>query len=182
MSDWLKVAVESKYIESFEYESFENKKVIGKGGFGTVYSAYSKDIDQTIALKILHHSSINDNEDSFHQFVREIKNITKVDHNSNIIQFFGITKEAMKDKLYNFIDFTEFSGQEKIDDRGSIPIYKSEWTKRGLVVVLKGIKYDVNGRNMDSFVKELQLLQRVSFYPKINHFYGVTEGRHLFNE
>ncbi|CAG8850221.1 44577_t:CDS:1, partial [Gigaspora margarita] len=71
MSDWFKVAVEREYIKSFEYGSFENKKVIGKGRFGTVYSAYSKDMDQTIALKILHHSSINNNEDSFHQFVRE---------------------------------------------------------------------------------------------------------------
>ncbi|KAF0407567.1 kinase-like domain-containing protein [Gigaspora margarita] len=86
MSNWFKVAVERKYIKSFKYESFENKKLIGVGGFGTVYSAYSKDIDQTIALKRLHHSSINDDD-----FVREIKNITKVDYNINIIRFLGIT-------------------------------------------------------------------------------------------
>ncbi|KAF0501385.1 kinase-like protein [Gigaspora margarita] len=29
---------------------------------------------------------------------------------------------------------------------------------------------------MKLFVKELQLLQRVSFHPKVNHFYGVTKG------
>ncbi|CAG8783242.1 20455_t:CDS:2 [Gigaspora margarita] len=93
MSDWFKGAVKHKHIKSFEYEAFETMKLIGEGGFGSVYSAYSKDIDQTIALKRLHHSIVHDNEDSFRKFVREIKIITEVDHNINIIRFFGIVKD-----------------------------------------------------------------------------------------
>ncbi|RIB22945.1 kinase-like domain-containing protein [Gigaspora rosea] len=104
MSDWFTVAVEREYIKSFEYESFENKELIGEGGFGTVYSAYSKDIDQTIALKKLYHCSIND-DDSFREFVREIKNITKVNNNSNIILFFGITKDPTTETFYMVLQY-----------------------------------------------------------------------------
>ncbi|KAF0499939.1 kinase-like protein [Gigaspora margarita] len=84
-------------------------------------------------------------------------------------------QKAIEDKLINFFDFTEFGGKEKIDDKGPVSVHKSEWTNYGLTVVLKGIKFDVDGDNMNSFVKELQTLQRVSFHPKINHFYGVTK-------
>ncbi|KAF0407565.1 kinase-like protein [Gigaspora margarita] len=103
MSDWFMSAVEREYIKSFEYDSFENKILIGEGGFGTVYSAYSKDIDQTIALKKLHHCSIND--DSFREFVREIKNNTKVDHNINIIRFFGITKDPTTETYHMVLQY-----------------------------------------------------------------------------
>ncbi|CAG8625848.1 34158_t:CDS:2, partial [Gigaspora margarita] len=95
MSDWFKDAVKHKQIKSFKYEAFENIKQIGEGGFGNVYSAYSKDIDQTIALKGLHHSIIHDDKNSFRDFVREIKIITEVDHNINIIRFFGIVKDLI---------------------------------------------------------------------------------------
>ncbi|RIB11722.1 kinase-like domain-containing protein [Gigaspora rosea] len=104
MSSWFKDAVKNKHIKSFEYEAFENKKLIGNGGFGKVYSAYSKDIDQTIALKRLHHSIIHDDENSFHEFVREIKIITEVDHNINIIRFFGIVKDP-KEKYYMVLQY-----------------------------------------------------------------------------
>ncbi|CAG8844583.1 18854_t:CDS:1, partial [Gigaspora margarita] len=63
-------------------------------------------------------------------------------------------QKAIEDKLINFFDFTEFGGKEKIDDKGPISVYKSEWTNYGLTVVLKGIKFDMDGDDMDSFVKE----------------------------
>ncbi|CAG8533262.1 37805_t:CDS:2, partial [Gigaspora margarita] len=72
-------------------ESFENKKLIREGGFGTVYSAYFKDIDQTIALKKLRHCSIND--DSF------------LDHNINIIRFFGITKDLTTETYHMVLQY-----------------------------------------------------------------------------
>ncbi|CAG8731421.1 9530_t:CDS:2, partial [Dentiscutata heterogama] len=91
MPDWLKDAIKNEYIKLFEYGSFENKKWIGEGGFGSVFGAYSKSINQTIALKRLHQNVIY-NEDSFHKFIKEVKIISKIGHNMNIIQFFGITK------------------------------------------------------------------------------------------
>ncbi|KAF0469708.1 kinase-like protein [Gigaspora margarita] len=92
MSDWYERAIKEEYIKSFEYESFRDRKHIGKGGFGTVSSAYSEDIDQTIALKSLNDELINENK--FHEFVREVKNIIKVHHHFNIIKFFGFTKDT----------------------------------------------------------------------------------------
>ncbi|CAG8697279.1 8853_t:CDS:1, partial [Ambispora leptoticha] len=46
MSNWFKIAIEHKYITLFEYGSFQDRKVIGRGGFGIVYSAYSRDIEK----------------------------------------------------------------------------------------------------------------------------------------
>ncbi|CAG8664280.1 40108_t:CDS:2 [Gigaspora margarita] len=51
MSNWLKIAIEQKYIKSYKHNSFQDLKIIGKGGFGAIYSAYSKDFGQTVALK-----------------------------------------------------------------------------------------------------------------------------------
>ncbi|CAG8853158.1 26585_t:CDS:1, partial [Gigaspora margarita] len=69
MSDWYERAIKDESIHSFEYESFKNCKQIGEGGFGIVYSAYSEDIEQTIALKRLNHDLIDENK--IHEFVRE---------------------------------------------------------------------------------------------------------------
>ncbi|CAG8785772.1 1265_t:CDS:2, partial [Racocetra persica] len=91
IKDRVKVAFEQTYIKFFEYSSFDIIKVIGKGGFGTVFSAYSRDTEKTVALKSLYadcfyESSIDD------VFVREVKNITKINYHDNIIRFFGITQ------------------------------------------------------------------------------------------
>ncbi|CAG8705804.1 796_t:CDS:2, partial [Dentiscutata heterogama] len=99
------MAVERKFIKSFEYESFENWQLIGKGGFGTVFSAYSKDTDQIVALKRLHYCPTSDNEDSFDEFAREVKNITKVDHHICIIRFFGITQDPTNKLHYMVLQF-----------------------------------------------------------------------------
>ncbi|CAG8682287.1 23995_t:CDS:2 [Gigaspora margarita] len=69
MSDWYERAIKDEYIILFEYEPFKNRKYISKGRFGTVYSAYLEDIDQTIALKSLNHELKDENK--VHKFVRE---------------------------------------------------------------------------------------------------------------
>ncbi|CAG8665502.1 17625_t:CDS:2 [Cetraspora pellucida] len=88
MSNWFKVAIEQKYITSFEYDSFQNWEEIGRGGSGTIYGAYSRDIEKTIALKSLY----CDDNISLNGFIKEIKNITRVAHHDNIVRFFGITQ------------------------------------------------------------------------------------------
>ncbi|CAG8477378.1 6049_t:CDS:2 [Scutellospora calospora] len=75
------------FRQKFEYTSFEDKKKIGKGGFGVIYKAYLKDINQTVALKTLDH----DDENSLNDFIKEVKCITKVEHD-NVIRFIGITQ------------------------------------------------------------------------------------------
>ncbi|CAG8834942.1 36869_t:CDS:2, partial [Racocetra persica] len=59
--------------QKFEYYSFEDKTKIGKGGFGSVYKAYSKDIKQTVTLKTLDYEY----EHSVENFIREVKYTTK---------------------------------------------------------------------------------------------------------
>ncbi|CAG8485635.1 21172_t:CDS:10, partial [Cetraspora pellucida] len=51
------------------YDSFQDWKEIGRGGFGTIYRAFSEDAEKIVALKTIHHdsSSVNVNE-----FIKEI--------------------------------------------------------------------------------------------------------------
>lgn len=67
MSNWLKIALEQRYIKSFKHNSFQDWKIIGKGGFGAIYSAYSKDFKQTVALK-----GLFCNEISLDGFIKEV--------------------------------------------------------------------------------------------------------------
>ncbi|CAG8665307.1 13694_t:CDS:2 [Cetraspora pellucida] len=60
MSNWFKTAIEQGYIRLFEFDSFEDLQTIDRGGFGTVYSAYSKNTEQTVALKSLHNDAHDD--------------------------------------------------------------------------------------------------------------------------
>ncbi|CAG8623675.1 23260_t:CDS:2 [Cetraspora pellucida] len=109
MSNWFKVAIEQKYITLFEYDSFQDWKVIGKGGFGAVYSAYSRDAEKTIALKSLY---CDDNDIPLDGFIKEIRNINRVAHHDNIVRFFGITQVEIRNKL-NYIRMAPAYHSEK---------------------------------------------------------------------
>ncbi|RIB10107.1 kinase-like domain-containing protein [Gigaspora rosea] len=84
-------------------------------------------------------------------------------------------KSAVSEKLINSFDYKEFKYNEKISESRTSSIFRSEWANCGLTVALKSLKFDTEGMDMKSFVKELQLLQRVSFHPSICHFFGVTQ-------
>ncbi|CAG8766274.1 2421_t:CDS:2, partial [Cetraspora pellucida] len=101
MSNWFKVAVEQNYITSFDYDSFQNWEEIGRGGSGTIYSAYSRDIEKTMALKRLYY----DDNISLNVFIKEVKNITRVTHHDNIVRFFGITQNPKKEAYYMVLRF-----------------------------------------------------------------------------
>ncbi|CAG8778702.1 35646_t:CDS:2 [Gigaspora margarita] len=91
--DWLKIAFKEKFVKFFEYNSFDDLKIIGNGGFSTVYGAYSKDIEKVIALKKLDRSLPNDSGNSFDNFKSEVKNIIEITHHDNIVRFYGITQD-----------------------------------------------------------------------------------------
>ncbi|CAG8797728.1 38905_t:CDS:10 [Gigaspora margarita] len=106
MSDWFELAIKEEYINLFEYESFKNRKQIGEGAFGDVYSADSEDIGQIIALKKIRRDLVDlANESSINNFVREVKIITKVHHNISIIRFYGVTKDATNETYYMVLQF-----------------------------------------------------------------------------
>ncbi|KAF0501391.1 kinase-like protein [Gigaspora margarita] len=89
--------------------------------------------------------------------------------------YFQWVENAISKQLINYFDYREFSNHEKIGAGGFSTVVKAEWKSCELIVALKSIKFDTEMTEMKMFVKELQLLQRVSFHPKINHFYGVIK-------
>ncbi|KAF0459335.1 kinase-like protein [Gigaspora margarita] len=88
--------------QEFEYTSFKNKEEIGKGGFGVIYKAHSKDVNKIVALKTLDHND----EHSLDDFIREVESITKV-NDDNVIQFFGITQDYKADTYYMVLQYAD---------------------------------------------------------------------------
>ncbi|CAJ0891659.1 3151_t:CDS:2 [Entrophospora sp. SA101] len=83
-----KKQLKKEYI-LYDYNSFQNIEFIDGGSFGMVCCAYSKHHQGLVALK-----SINiDQKYPFEQFLNEAKQHGKVEHHSNILRFYGITKE-----------------------------------------------------------------------------------------
>ncbi|CAG8849268.1 45649_t:CDS:2, partial [Gigaspora margarita] len=60
-------ALKNTFGQEFEYTSFENNEKIGQRGFGVIYKAYSKDVNQIVALKTLNHND----KHSLDDFIRE---------------------------------------------------------------------------------------------------------------
>ncbi|CAG8813927.1 2946_t:CDS:2, partial [Gigaspora rosea] len=78
---WLHQVSKDSSIASIEYSSFKNIEEIGKGGFGTVYSANYE--DTTVALKSLTYS------ETIKDLVNEQLHV--IDSDPNVIRFYGIT-------------------------------------------------------------------------------------------
>nr|CAG8604291.1 1438_t:CDS:2 [Entrophospora candida] len=78
-----------EHIFLYDYNSFQNIEFIDDGAFGTISRAFSKHHQELVALK-----SINiDQKYTFEQFLNEAKQHLKVEFHSNILRFYGITKE-----------------------------------------------------------------------------------------
>ena len=52
-NEWIEEAISKKHIKYYEYKDFHNIQRIGTGGFGTVYCANRKNLEQAFALKSL---------------------------------------------------------------------------------------------------------------------------------
>ncbi|RIB29291.1 kinase-like domain-containing protein [Gigaspora rosea] len=112
----------NSFGREFEYTSFENQKEIGKGGFGVIYRADSKDLNQNVALKTLDHND----EHSIDDFIREAEIITKVDH-KNIIEFFGITQDYKADNYYMVL---QYAGNGDLEHYLNANFSKLDWPKK----------------------------------------------------
>ncbi|CAJ0763169.1 16066_t:CDS:2, partial [Entrophospora sp. SA101] len=96
---WFKNQLKRECILFLDYNSFRNIKIIDGGSFGTISCAYSKHHQGLVALK-----SINiDQKYTFEQFLNEAKQHLKVEHHSNILRFYGITKEKKHKKNHMFV-------------------------------------------------------------------------------
>ncbi|CAJ0842212.1 3902_t:CDS:10, partial [Entrophospora sp. SA101] len=76
---WFKNQLKRECILFLDYNSFRNIKIIDGGSFGTISCAYSK-----------HHQGL-------------AKQHLKVEHHSNILRFYGITKEKKHKKNHMFV-------------------------------------------------------------------------------
>ncbi|CAJ0871244.1 9609_t:CDS:2 [Entrophospora sp. SA101] len=86
---WFKNQLKRECILFLDYNSFQNIEFIDGGSFGTISCASSKYHQGLVALK-----SINiDKKYTFEQLLNEAKQHLKVEHHSNILRFYGITKE-----------------------------------------------------------------------------------------
>ncbi|CAJ0758588.1 8699_t:CDS:2, partial [Entrophospora sp. SA101] len=99
--------IKREHILFHNYNSFQNIEFIDDGSFGTISRASSKHHHGLVALK-----SINiDQKYTFEQLINEAKQHHKVELHSNILRFYGITKESVghapfADKSIKFQDLT----------------------------------------------------------------------------
>ncbi|CAJ0914965.1 1674_t:CDS:10, partial [Entrophospora sp. SA101] len=93
--------LKKEHIPFYDYKSFHNIQSIDNGGFGRIYCAYSKHYQGLIALK----SVDIDQRYTFEQFLNEAKQHRKVERHSNILKFYGITREeyANNGNLSNYL-------------------------------------------------------------------------------
>ncbi|KAF0525606.1 kinase-like protein [Gigaspora margarita] len=77
--------------------------------------------------------------------------------------------------FHNYADFAAFN---KIDEGSVGIVYKSMWNNK-LMVALKCLKIDTKPEETEfqQFVRELQILPKVSQHQNIVKFYGVTKGK-----
>ncbi|CAG8544630.1 9907_t:CDS:2 [Diversispora eburnea] len=105
--DSFKSAIENRF-NTFDYNTFENDKGIGKGGFGEVKKAYSNTLKKYVALKCLRDPNDNDNDNEiFKQFMNESRNINAVNHHDNIIDFYGVSIDISTEKYYLVLQYAE---------------------------------------------------------------------------
>ncbi|CAJ0830689.1 14084_t:CDS:10 [Entrophospora sp. SA101] len=91
--------IKREHILFHNYNSFQNIEFIDDGSFGTISRASSKHHHGLVALK-----SINiDQKYTFEQLINEAKQHHKVELHSNILRFYGITKEKKHKKNYMFV-------------------------------------------------------------------------------
>ncbi|CAJ0642752.1 15729_t:CDS:2, partial [Entrophospora sp. SA101] len=88
-----------EHIFLYDYNSFQNIEFIDNGSFGTISLGFSKHHQELVALK-----SINiDQKYTFEQFLNEAKQHRKVEFHSNILSFYGITKENKSIKFTDLV-------------------------------------------------------------------------------
>ncbi|RHZ82454.1 hypothetical protein Glove_109g154 [Diversispora epigaea] len=95
---------ENRNIRRFNYNTFEDIKLIARGGFGIVNRAYPKDLEKQVALKCL----LDENNDNFYkEFMNELQNINAVNHHKNIIKYYGVSIDHLAEKCYIVLQYAE---------------------------------------------------------------------------
>ncbi|KAF0499948.1 kinase-like protein [Gigaspora margarita] len=88
LQKWFENSLKEDIIK-YDYSVYENVEVIGKGGFGIVYSANFN--GEKVALKSLKCNEIN--KEVSKEFIKELKQLHAINFHPNINQFYGITRD-----------------------------------------------------------------------------------------
>ncbi|KAF0467209.1 kinase-like protein [Gigaspora margarita] len=133
--EWLEKAVHGCHFKSYDYSEFSIQKQIGKGGFGIVYKAEWKACGLPIALKQL---IIPMDEKTIQRFIKELKNLQKVCKHSNIIKFYGITRDR---GFYNMV--LQLANNGDLRKYLKINFSRLEWTDKLRMAheILDGLKF-----------------------------------------
>ena len=143
------------------------RKQLGEGGMGAVYLVENVNIDQKIAIKVLHPESAQ-NDELLQRFNREAKAISRLTH-PNIIRvfIFGKTEEGL---IYLAMEFVEgrplrdvIFEQKQLDELRAINIMRQTLhalaEAHDLGIVHRDLKPDnimlTRWRGVDDFVKVL---------------------------
>ncbi|RIB10148.1 kinase-like domain-containing protein [Gigaspora rosea] len=97
---WFEKAISEGHINCLEYNKFVDPTSIGIGGFGEVTKYKWRDSGLTVALKCLRADTKID-ESTIGNFIKELKLLQRVSNHSNVISFYGVTKD--NNGYYNMI-------------------------------------------------------------------------------
>ncbi|RIB25806.1 kinase-like domain-containing protein [Gigaspora rosea] len=89
LQKWFEKTLKEEDIIKYDYSVYENVEVIGKGGFGIVYSANFD--GKKVALKSLKCDEVN--QEASKEFIKELKQFHAINFHPNINQFYGITRD-----------------------------------------------------------------------------------------
>ena len=78
-------------IKEVLVDKYEIKEIIGRGGMASVYKAIQKNLDKIVALKVIHHSLVQ-NKEFLDRFIREAKISASLNH-TNIVQTYDVGNE-----------------------------------------------------------------------------------------
>ncbi|KAG9297467.1 hypothetical protein G9A89_020869 [Geosiphon pyriformis] len=105
--EWLDIATKNGYIKSIPYTDFEQVQFVDGGGYGQVFKGFWPSAQRNVALKYINEELHSNNNNGWKAFVRELQHMHSVDHNKNIIRFFGIShdKRSDTDRYYLIMEY-----------------------------------------------------------------------------
>ncbi|CAG8556009.1 687_t:CDS:2 [Diversispora eburnea] len=127
MSQWLRAAIDGGHIILFDFDSFTQSTPIARGAFGEVSRAYWDSAEKVVALKTLYNNPGTEFDQSFEEFIKELRLIRSVDFHDNVIRFFGVT--------YDYLTIYENAWNSDPSQRSDIEEIRNKLEKVRLIPV-----------------------------------------------
>ena len=102
-------AAERAALEAALGEQYDLRRLLGRGGMGTVYLAHERSLDRLVAIKVLQSSAVDD--DVRHRFVREAQTAARLTH-PNIVPLHSFGRAG--DALYYVMGYVEGESLESL--------------------------------------------------------------------